>query len=262
MIAIDLFFLHSENYLLIVDMYSKFPELCVLNTDTTTINVIKNIKSVFSRHGILEVLYTDNGPQFNNHCFQQFLRQWDVIHKTSSPRYALSNGFIERHVQTIKKILKKTIADKNKDMYTALLEYRNTPIDRSLPSPAELLFGRKIRGIIPLRSELLKPIGQSPKCKTMCKRYKNKQKQYDQRSKNLPKLSNGDSVMIQNHSDKSWHTGRVIKKYKLCPRAYVVQSDKHNNKLITNRRFLQKYDKNQINETEYETLLNTYLPTR
>ncbi|KAF5292492.1 hypothetical protein FQR65_LT01636 [Abscondita terminalis] len=81
---------------------------------------------------------------------------WKIDQITSTPRYPQSNGFIERHVQTIKRILKKALHDK-KDVYLCLLEYRNTPISVNMPSPAQILFSRRLNGQIPVSEKLLMP---------------------------------------------------------------------------------------------------------
>ena len=52
-----------NNYLLVVDYYSNFPEICRLpNTQSST--VIQHTKSIFARYGIPEVVISDNGPQY------------------------------------------------------------------------------------------------------------------------------------------------------------------------------------------------------
>ena len=73
------------------------------------------------------------------------MKNWDITHITSSPRYPQSNGFAERMVQTVKKLLAKS---KDEDPHIALLNYRASPF-LNLPSPAELLMGRKIRTKLP-----------------------------------------------------------------------------------------------------------------
>ena len=67
---------------------------------------------------------------------------------TSSPRYPQSNGFIERMVQTVKITLEKA-KQLRMDNLMDLLSLRTTPLDRHLLSPAEILYGRKIRTRIP-----------------------------------------------------------------------------------------------------------------
>lgn len=125
-----------------------------LKNDIRYYKVINEFEQVFSRFGKPDILYTDNGPQFINYEFQKFLKNWEIMHKTSSPRYPQSNGFIERHVQTIKKMFQKNLFD-GKNLNMTLLEYRNTPISADVASPAALLLGRKLKGILPIKSSLL-----------------------------------------------------------------------------------------------------------
>jgi hypothetical protein len=40
-----------------------------------------------------------------------------------------------------------------------LLKYRNTPISKDLESPAEILMGRKIKGLLPIEEEKVKYVG-------------------------------------------------------------------------------------------------------
>lgn len=54
--------------------------------------------------------------------FKQFAKCYKFNHKTSSPRYAKSNGLVERTVQTVKTILKKCCMD-GKDPNVRVLKY-------------------------------------------------------------------------------------------------------------------------------------------
>jgi len=72
--------------------------------------VIQRTKFIFAKHGILQEVVSDNGPQYSSLEFRQFQL---VIQ--NSPK---SNGEAERAVQTVKRLLKK--AD---DPYIALLTY-------------------------------------------------------------------------------------------------------------------------------------------
>lgn len=62
-VAADLFTLNNSNNLLVVDYYSRFVEIANL-TPTRSEDVIVHLKSIFSRHGIPELFYSDNSPQF------------------------------------------------------------------------------------------------------------------------------------------------------------------------------------------------------
>ena len=60
-VGTDLFKLKGIQYLLVVDCFSRYPEVTKL-TSTTSATTISVLKSIFSRHGIPEVLRSDNGP--------------------------------------------------------------------------------------------------------------------------------------------------------------------------------------------------------
>lgn len=58
----DLFDFKGKTYLLLVDYYSKYIEIELLNSGYNSSKVILKLKSIFSRHGIPFILVTDNGP--------------------------------------------------------------------------------------------------------------------------------------------------------------------------------------------------------
>ena len=117
-------------------------------------SVIDALKTLFARHGIPEVLCSYNSPQYSAEEFAQFVKSYDICHITSSPRYPQSNGHVERTVQTMKRILKKSDV--------ALLNYRATPLQWCNLSPSELLLmGRRLWTTLPqTTSKLL--ISQCP----------------------------------------------------------------------------------------------------
>ncbi|UYV71991.1 K02A2.6-like [Cordylochernes scorpioides] len=105
-VGIDIFQIESSKYLLIVDYFSKYPEIYQLQ-DMTTDTIIRRLKRTFSNFGIPETLVSDNGPPFFSKEFQNFTRTWNIVHVTSSPYHAQSNGMVERTVQTLKKLIKR-----------------------------------------------------------------------------------------------------------------------------------------------------------
>ena len=135
-VAADLFNLHGKEYLLIVDYFSKYPIIHHLPYSTSCASIINKMKDTFSLFGTPAIIFTDNGPQFSAPLFARFSTEWEFKHITSSPYYPESNGFIERHVHTIKNIFKKNVVDPRK----ALLSWRNTPLDAHSLSPIQLLF--------------------------------------------------------------------------------------------------------------------------
>ena len=98
---VDLFKLNKEEYIIVVDDYSKFFEFHPL-PDTKLPMVLTSLKSQFARHGIPNEVRSDNGPQFSASEFQKFAKEWDFEHLTSSPYHAQSNGKVEKAVSTAK----------------------------------------------------------------------------------------------------------------------------------------------------------------
>ena len=90
-VSSDLFTLQGQNYLLIVDSFSRFPEVVQLPS-TSSQTVIKILKSVFARFGIPEVLVTDNGPQYASKHMAEFATSYGCQHTTGSPYYPQGNG--------------------------------------------------------------------------------------------------------------------------------------------------------------------------
>ena len=62
-VTADLCELDDRILLVITDYYSNFLEVASLNSVTSR-SIIKEMKAVFARYGIPDVLVTDNGPQF------------------------------------------------------------------------------------------------------------------------------------------------------------------------------------------------------
>ena len=93
-VATDLFTWNERSFLVSVEYYSRFFEVDELTT-TTSAAVIRKLPSHFARHGIPEVVVSDNGPQFASEDFATFATSWDFHHVTFSPGHPQSNGLAE-----------------------------------------------------------------------------------------------------------------------------------------------------------------------
>jgi transposase InsO family protein len=193
-VAADICEEKGDSYLVTMDYYSKYINIAYLPRLTSAI-VIDKLKGIFDHHGIPEVLVTDNGMQFASDAFAMFAKEWNFVHKTSSPTYPQSNGRAESGVKIAKPILAQP------DPFLALLSYRATPIPALGKSPAELAHGRKIRTTLPMLPSALMPYTVNPE--TVHQRgeaAKQNQKFYFDKqhgARPLPELQPGNKVLIK-----------------------------------------------------------------
>ena len=216
----DIMHYKGKDYLIVVDFYSKYPELVQLESKTAT-TIITKMKSIFARHGIPEQLMSDNMP-YSSQEFREFGKQWGIKLITSSPLFAQSNGQAERFVQTLKKLLKKA-EDEEKDHHLALLEYRNTPLAGMKYSPSQMLMSRTLRTKIPTAMKVLIPNVVNPR-EELIQRQEKQKEQYDkiQRAKDLPPLDPGDVVRVR--KGNVWEPA-IVTQDNEHPRSYVVNRD-------------------------------------
>ena len=224
----DIFDFNQEHYLIVVDYYSWFPVIQKLGSSMTAELVVGHTKSIV----IIIIIISDNGPQYNSALYKEFCTKYGIKHVTSSPRYPQSIGEAERAIQTTKKLLLKALTE------MALLNYRATPLAHNLPSPAELLMGRKSKTLMPSRRKVLKPNLDHDDVKSRFQaRQASKKENHDKRSSSTPlcSLQPGDSVRMYNDINNKWEPGVVVTQ-DTNPRSYIVKTPKGNYR--RNRKFL------------------------
>nr|XP_037268548.1 uncharacterized protein K02A2.6-like [Rhipicephalus microplus] len=86
-VAIDWFNFANQEFLVVVDYRSRYPEVLTL-WSTSVGAVIPAIKSTFARLGIPVTVVSDNGPQFSCKAFKDSGKTYVLTHATSSPRYS------------------------------------------------------------------------------------------------------------------------------------------------------------------------------
>ena len=252
MIGTDLFELSGEHYLLVVDYFSRFPEIAKL-ASTTSVAVITSLKSIFARHGIPQIVRSDNGPQYVSQEFSMFAKLYGFQHTTSSPRYPQSNGQAERTVKTVKQMLKQS-----EDPYLVLLNYCATPLPWCNRSPAELSMGRKLRTRVPQSPEQLTPTWfYLEEFRKQNQKFKAKQKRdYDKRhrTKESDAIPDGSTVWITSEGERAEDT--VISPAN-SPRSYLV--DTPTGTLRRNRQHLNvaPLQPSELTETQPEIEQNT-----
>ena len=203
------------------DYYSKFPFVYVIPSPVTSTAVIANMKSHIAEQGVPQRMISDNGGHFSSDAFRRFPDQWCFDHVASSPHYPQSNGFIERNVQTVKHTLKKV--GPRSDVQMALLVLRATPIDSNLPSPAELLYGRRVVSNLPVATRN----ASGKRCEIRARldqRQATSKERHDARGvRYLSQLSRGEHVRTRHPVTHRWEPGRIVEQCQQ-PRSYQVES--------------------------------------
>ena len=138
----DYFYMNGRLYILICDYFSKFPFMFQVKTMSFT-NLKDHLEELFSVEGIPDEIMSDNGPPFNGKEFSSYLTGLGIRHTTSSPNYPRSNGFIERQIQTVKRLIEKANSS-GRSHQEALTGLRAQPLGDGLPSPSEILHGRSL----------------------------------------------------------------------------------------------------------------------
>ena len=144
----------TGDYLMVlIDEYSRFPIVELIRSTAAT-TVIPHLESIFGLFGIPGVLKTDNGSPFNGQDFAVFTRAAGIRHRKITPLWPQANAMAERFMRTLSKAVKASILTTGKwkrEIATLLRNYRATPHSTTGTSPAELMFGRKIRTKLPQR---------------------------------------------------------------------------------------------------------------
>ena len=126
--------------------YSHYPEIALINNESIA-QVITHMKSIFSRHGIPQIVMSDGGPCFTSGKFEQFSKLWGFQCVRSSPHYPRSNGLAENCVRIVKRLLSQSL-EQSGDLYLARMAYRDTALVNG-KSPAQLPFSRKLTTRLP-----------------------------------------------------------------------------------------------------------------
>jgi transposase InsO family protein len=137
--------------LVVVYYYSRYYEYAILQS-TVTEKIIDLLEEMFSRHGLPLTLKSDNGPQFVSEEFKAYCLQNNVKQVRVTPKWAQANGEVERQNQSILKriqIAQAESLDWKRELRKYVFKYRSTEHATTSKTPAELLFGRKIRGKLP-----------------------------------------------------------------------------------------------------------------
>lgn len=100
---------HGHMFMLVIDAYSKWPEIIDMHKCTQTPRVIEEFKKILIRFGLPRHLVTDNGTQYTSLEFQEFCKNNGIKHSFTAPHYLATNGAAENFVETFKDKVDKIV---------------------------------------------------------------------------------------------------------------------------------------------------------
>ncbi|XP_022779801.1 uncharacterized protein K02A2.6-like [Stylophora pistillata] len=229
-VASDVLEHNNQNYLVVIDYYSKYIEAIRLNGKASS-DIIRCLSEIFSRHGYPQTLIADNMP-YNSREMKEYATQYGINIITTSPTYSQTNGLVEKAVNIVKNLQRKEC-----NLNEGLMEYRNTPISSFPYSPNQMLFSRQIRTRVPVHPSVLVPQNYHDVPELLEKRQAKYKEFYDrQGSKQLPQLKEGDSVRFKKPGDKHLSRAIVTGKHD-TPRSYMI-TDETGREYRRNRRHI------------------------
>ena len=250
-LAMD-FFQVDRTYLAIADRFSNWLTVLQLPRDDAAC-LVTELRRFFTIHGVPENITSDNATVFASAATQDFLTRWGVEHRTSSPYYPRANKRAELAVKHAKRMAMENLGPKGSldtDKFArALLAHRNTPDPRTGLSPAQIIFGRPLRDHLPAPLMRLKPrpewcLTAEKREAALAKSVRRMDEHLRRGAKDLPPLSVGDSVAIQDpHTDGTparWSKTGIIVDI-LPHQTYSVRVDGSRRVTQRHRRFLRQF---------------------
>ena len=153
-----------------------------------------------------------------------FAKTWMFEHKTSSPTYPQSNGKAENAVKTVKRLFAKCKSSGESE-FQALLDWRNTPTAGIGSSPAQRLFGRHCKTLLPVAGSLLQPSYTTEEdTRKIIGAKQRQQYYYNRQSKPLKPMAEGDSVRMKLPGQDTWSPGVCTGQQ--GPRSYHITTDR------------------------------------
>ena len=230
-LATDLFTYDHTNYLLVVDYTTKFPVVRKL-TDLTARVVTEHMKAIFSEFGTPHSIVSDNGPCYAAQYFADAMAEWGVNHIKVSPHHHQANGLAEGYVRIVKQLLTKA-KESGQDPHKAIAIYRTTPLSDKLPSPFQLLYGRRPQTDLPQYTK-------SDPDQITALRHKDKNE-----AKPEINLPVGTHVMFTTPPNKKWYPA-IVEEY-LGYRSYRIRAP-DNAQYVRTRYHLKPYVPNSASK--------------
>lgn len=145
---------HGNRYLLvIIDAFSRFPEVYPVNNMGTT-TLISCFRDFFSRYGFPDAMLSDRGTQFQSREFLEYLTNFGIRKLSTTSYRPSSNGICERFNGSLQMKLKALLTELEfprnqwfKVLPTALMALRNDRHSTTGFTPAELFLSFRVKDL-------------------------------------------------------------------------------------------------------------------
>ena len=207
---------NNQFLLIIVDAHSKYLEVAILKTITTS-KVVSVLEEIFGCLGVCDTIVTDNGTQFTSNQFDELCKLNNIKHLRTATFHPQSNGQAERFVDTVQRTLRKLSPEGRnlaQHLSTFLQTYLSTPNPISHQTPFEMMFGRKM--VTPLNAML--PSKKDSSIENIAQNNAFNMK----RGTKSNKFIQHEKIYMMVHSNNkwSWQRGTIVKT--LENRMYIV----------------------------------------
>ena len=139
-----------EYALLVVDVCTRFVFLFPLRNKEAA-SVATCLFRLFCDIGFPKIIQSDNGSEFVNSVISELTKTLSVDHRLSTPYHPRGNGVAERHIKSMKDILRKNIEGRvpEWDVHLPMVQLQmNTKIvSLTNSTPFSLFYGRAFSGI-------------------------------------------------------------------------------------------------------------------
>ena len=85
-VAMDLCSYTCQDYLVMVDCHTDWPDIIPMTRNTTTSQITTALRQAFCRTAIPYILWSNGGPQFTSHKFTKVALQWTTPHPRTTPK--------------------------------------------------------------------------------------------------------------------------------------------------------------------------------
>ena len=267
-VSTDYFEVMGKHYMVFVCRYSNWISVYHSRSGTTA-ELLTVLRSYMGTFGVMEEIATDGDSVYTSREAQEFFKRFAIKHRVSSSYFPHSNQRAETAVKAAKRMIQENTGPSGSldtDAFlSALLMHRNTPSAALKMSPSEVIFGKKIRDLFPVKEGQLK---MNPEWHhklqlrdvALARRHARRGQDLNEHTRKLRCLEVGEVVSIQNqkgNSSKRWDCTGTIVEVKEHDQ-YVVKVDGSGRLTTRNRKFLRplqtfkddlmKYTKKEVEE--------------